>query len=201
LDDHPQAPKGAEIMKRNQSKSQRRRLCLTVIALLAFALASASGCAAGIENDVNAVCGNGVLETDAGETCDDGNTIDGDGCDARCNLEGAAPCGNGIIELGEDCDDGAANSDTASGACRTDCTLPFCGDGVLDPLEQCDDGAANSDTVADACRTDCREPHCGDKVVDADEQCDPPSDSESASIEEPMCCGDCTEGPCPNLTD
>ena len=30
-----------------------------------------------------AKCGNGHLET-PGETCDDGNTLDGDGCDATC---------------------------------------------------------------------------------------------------------------------
>ena len=33
-----------------------------------------------------AVCGNGTL--DAGEQCDDGNTADGDGCSATCQLEG-----------------------------------------------------------------------------------------------------------------
>lgn len=32
-----------------------------------------------------AVCGNGTIEGD--EECDDGNTMPGDGCDARCNLE------------------------------------------------------------------------------------------------------------------
>lgn len=33
-------------------------------------------------------CGNGVVE--AGEECDDGNTIDGDGCDAICGMEAIA---------------------------------------------------------------------------------------------------------------
>ena len=31
-------------------------------------------------------CGNGEL--DAGELCDDGNRIDGDGCDSECRTEG-----------------------------------------------------------------------------------------------------------------
>ncbi len=33
----------------------------------------------------------------------------------------AGSCGNGILQAGEDCDDGAANSDTAPNACRTNC--------------------------------------------------------------------------------
>jgi cysteine-rich repeat protein len=34
---------------------------------------------------MGAVCGNGVIET--GEQCDDGNTLNLDGCDSRCNYE------------------------------------------------------------------------------------------------------------------
>ena len=37
------------------------------------------------------VCGNGVQEQ--GESCDDGNIIDNDGCSSTCALEGF--CGNG----------------------------------------------------------------------------------------------------------
>ncbi|MFA6383463.1 MAG: DUF4215 domain-containing protein [Parcubacteria group bacterium] len=33
----------------------------------------------------NSVCGNAVIET--GETCDDGNTTNGDGCDSTCQME------------------------------------------------------------------------------------------------------------------
>jgi len=35
-------------------------------------------------------CGDGTLQTSCGEECDDGNTVDGDGCAANCTLE---PCG------------------------------------------------------------------------------------------------------------
>ncbi len=34
------------------------------------------------------VCGNGLAATSCGETCDDGNTLGGDGCSASCGLEG-----------------------------------------------------------------------------------------------------------------
>ena len=34
-------------------------------------------------------CGDGTVDPDAGEACDDGNTLDGDGCSATCQLEAA----------------------------------------------------------------------------------------------------------------
>lgn len=38
---------------------------------------------------VGAICGNGVIET--GETCDDGNLVDNDGCSSSCQTEAAPP--------------------------------------------------------------------------------------------------------------
>ena len=70
------------------------------------------------------VCGNGVRE--AWEECDDGNTLDGDGCSADCQLE--ATCGDGTREGSEECDDG--NTMDGDG-CSADCQLEAnCGDGV-----------------------------------------------------------------------
>jgi len=46
---------------------------------------------------------------------------------------GVASCGDGVRHPQcEECDDGAANSDTVPDACRTDCRRPRCGDGVVD---------------------------------------------------------------------
>jgi cysteine-rich repeat protein len=50
-------------------------------------------------------------------------------------------CGDGVLQDGEQCDDGDANSDTAADACRTSCLLPTCGDAVQDAGEACDDGS------------------------------------------------------------
>lgn len=47
-------------------------------------------------------------------------------------------CGNGYLEQGETCDEGAANADDPGAACRTDCQAARCGDGVVDPGEECD---------------------------------------------------------------
>ena len=50
------------------------------------------------------VCGDGVQGSD--ETCDDGNTLAGDGCSADCDSD--ETCGNGVVDAvrGEACDDG-----------------------------------------------------------------------------------------------
>jgi cysteine-rich repeat protein len=61
-------------------------------------------------------CGNGVLE--AGESCDDGNQEDNDGCSATCTVESGFAC-----------------SDEPSL-----CLPVVCGDGVLSGDETCDDG-------------------------------------------------------------
>ncbi|MFO0547520.1 MAG: FG-GAP-like repeat-containing protein [Polyangiaceae bacterium] len=59
------------------------------------------------------LCGNASV--DRGETCDDGNLVDGDGCDSNCTSTG---CGNGILTAGEVCDDGNL---TSGDGCAGDC--------------------------------------------------------------------------------
>lgn len=88
------------------------------------------------------ICGNGVLET--GEACDDGNGIDGDGCDSNCTV---TACGNGIVTAGEECDDG----NTVGGdSCSASCLNEVCGNGVVDVGEDCDDGNTVGGDCCDA---------------------------------------------------
>jgi cysteine-rich repeat protein len=116
-------------------------------------------------------CGNGIVEPESGEECDDGEqcglggtpctssgggctctTQDGDGCSETCTHEGSiytgstAVCGNGKIEKGEDCDDfNNKDGDGCSSICLHEGAT--CGDGVVVVSattgvgEECDGGA------------------------------------------------------------
>ena len=118
--------------------------------------------------------GQGDIDNDAyGDSCDD--DMDGDGVtNGRDNCPGVAnplqedanfdgtgdacegletACGDGVVQLGEQCDWGIFNSDFNSGACRTSCLWGYCGDSVTDPpAEACDDG---NDLAGDGCEPDC----------------------------------------------
>jgi len=72
-------------------------------------------------------CGNGVIEAINAESCDDGNFVNGDGCDAGCAIEAGWICSIGVC-------------------------MPICGDGKLIGAEQCDDGNGDSN---DGCNATC----------------------------------------------
>ena len=75
-------------------------------------------------------------------------------------------CGDGVLVLGEECDDGGE-----SAGCDIDCTAPICGDGVTNMAagEACDDAG-----VSAMCNADCTLAGCGDGVLNeaAGEECD-----------------------------
>ena len=143
------------------------------------------------------VCGNGV--TEAGETCDDGNTeteacaygeTSCTVCHATCqSTDGAVSyCGDGSIDTAnsETCDDGADNG--SPNFCTDTCTgtVPAtCGNGVLESGETCDDGntvteaCAYGETSCTVCDGSCNQApgavsYCGDGSIDSPggETCD-----------------------------
>lgn len=109
-------------------------------------------------------CGDNNLALDKGEICDDGNLIDGDGCDSNCTPTG---CGNGIPTDEEKCDDG--NLVDGDG-CDSNCKPTGCRNGITVDPEMCDDG---NDSNLDSCLDDCTLNVCGDGYRDpAKEECD-----------------------------
>ena len=109
-------------------------------------------------------CGDWMLRgTEGSEGCDDGNAVNGDGCDGNCTI---TACGNGITTAGEQCDDGnAINGD----GCDDNCHISRCGNGITAGDERCDDG--NTDD-GDGCDHTCTPTGCGNGVVTGTEQCD-----------------------------
>jgi len=82
--------------------------------------------------------------------------------------ETPASCGDGVLDPGEACDDGAGNGEAA--ACTPSCQVQTCGDGYVGEHEPCDDG--NQDD-SDDCTNACGPSTCGDGVVqEGPEECD-----------------------------
>ena len=128
------------------------------------------------------VCGDGYLASIEG--CDDGNTIDGDGCSAMCVGEG---CGDGKVDPAtEECDDKNKIDDDA---CTNKCKLPVCGDGIKNADEECEDGN-QEDT--DACTNACKNAVCGDNIVQMGvEACD-----DGNQVDDDDCSNQCALASC-----
>jgi cysteine-rich repeat protein len=116
-------------------------------------------------------CGDGKLA--ASESCDDANTVDGDGCTATCEFEkgwtcvGApakcsAVCGDGLLLGDEVCDDhNTKKGDGCNAKCQVEdgwtcdtgapakCST-VCGDGFINGKEQCDDSNTEAEDGCDA---------------------------------------------------
>jgi fibro-slime domain-containing protein len=114
------------------------------------------------------------------ESCDDGNSVPGDGCSGVCTVEkyfecppegpcrSTIVCGDGVIGPGEACDDGnAVSGDGCSATCNLVekgfvCRAPgqscirvyLCGDGVTDPNEGCDDANSQAGDGCDHCKVE-----------------------------------------------
>jgi cysteine-rich repeat protein len=84
-----------------------------------------------------------------------------------CERSTASCCGDGVVDPGEECDDGNLDDDTT---CDSNCTVPACGNGIEDPGEECDDG---NPIDGDACDHNCTTPRCGNGVITAPEACEP----------------------------
>jgi cysteine-rich repeat protein len=140
-------------------------------------------------------CGDGVIDRNRGESCDDNNPSDGDGCSSTCAVEegfscvGApstcepSTCGDGVLDATEACDQGDVE---AGDGCDAQCQIeagwncfgvyvacePVCGDGAVVGRETCDDGnAVGGDGCSAACLVEVPA-ECGNGAVEGGEDCD-----------------------------
>src|SRR4051812_7936821 len=107
------------------------------------------------EESAAVVCVSGVAITqacDAGEVC-----IEVEGC----VVIPSSSCGNGLIDVGEVCDDGnQVDDDDCSNLCQRNGQT--CGDGIVESNEECED---SDDLNTDACLNDCTLARCGDFFI------------------------------------
>jgi hypothetical protein len=93
-------------------------------------------------------CGDGTVNNNGTEQCDDGGQSAA--CDTDCTT---ATCGDSTVNAaaGEACDSGGVQTV----ACEANCTAPTCGDGILNTAagEVCDDGV--NDGTSGSCSPDC----------------------------------------------
>ncbi|KKR34708.1 MAG: hypothetical protein UT67_C0008G0002 [Candidatus Magasanikbacteria bacterium GW2011_GWA2_40_10] len=147
------------------------------------------------------VCGDGKLNINKGEQCDPPGRIEYENgcvgtiknltvCNNSCKWVASTTlcskfshCGNGSLELGETCDDGALNG--KYNKCNITCTgknSEKCGDAVLQSAyEVCDPNTSGVEKYSltsktDSCSWDCQNwgPYCGDAIVQTNhqEECD-----------------------------
>jgi hypothetical protein len=151
---------------------------------------SAPRCIAMIAILLAAACGDAPSDVEPGTTSSSGST-------AAESTDGAAVCGNGIIEADEACDgldladENCATQGFASGVLQClDCDLDTsdctnCGNGILDANEPCDGELSNGQTCASegflagdiacsaACELDASACHdCGNAIIDDGEICE-----------------------------
>ena len=100
---------------------------------------------------------------------------------------GAGVCGDGVVDDGEECDDG---NDVDTDDCLSTCVAAKCGDGaVFEGTEECDDGNM---VDTDACLNTCVAAKCGDGVVqEGVEQCD-----DMNMVDDDACSNACVSATC-----
>ncbi len=158
---------------------------------------------------VPAGCGNMVLG--AGEGCDDGNLVNGDGCSAQCLIEIGEPC------TGDDvCDSGVCDPTLDVCVCDQDSDCPagqlcdtaqmppacvdaICGNGSIETGEGCDD---QNTTAGDGCSATCAvEPDwtcMGEPSVCDPSPCSSDADCTFCNEQYSICVQACDQTTCPS---
>ena len=198
-------------MKRGGVSGNRRWIISVWVLLLPLV---ASGCLTSFgewpDTNVDADTeGDGDADADIDGDADVDGDADGDG-DSDCGVdsdldmddeddaetagdadidESVPECGNGVLEDGEECDDGD-NGDPCDG-CLDGCItwVNDCGDALTCGEEECDDGNTSDE---DSCHNSCVVARCGDGFTwTGEEECDDGNDIETDS-----CTSSCRNARC-----
>jgi cysteine-rich repeat protein len=172
------------------------------------------------EQCVSSTCGDGYVNTNGDEECEDGNTVDGDGC-TLCKYDCKADA---------DCDDqntctGTETCDTATHTCQAGtpaangtactqaggtagicnggvCVAAGCGNGAKENNEECDDG---NTTPGDGCENDCTLTCKADADCDDQNPCTGTESCDQTDPTKPVCKAgtpvDCTDPKCNGTCD
>jgi cysteine-rich repeat protein len=128
--------------------------------------ASHSGPASSDTSSTNGDASSTGVSTDTSSTGAPGSSSSGSSS-GEVSTGPAGFCGDGKVDVGEECDDG--NADEID-QCTTKCRPPSCGDDILQPGEICDDGNLDEN---DDCTSKCKLSVCGDGILREDtEECD-----------------------------
>ena len=146
-------------------------------------------------------CGNGVIDTDSGEACDDGSHNGDYGyCGTSCQWDDTAfYCGDGTLAGGESCDEGVNNgvyAASSADSCNATCDGlgEYCGDEVVNGSESCD--GAETSTAAlcyggtddgETCDSDS---DCDSGICGAAYSCELTSEVSCDSLNDTTTCGD-----------
>jgi cysteine-rich repeat protein len=140
----------------------RQRALLFVVTSLALVMTTSCFADRSVPENARIECGAGKPQCPATFVCPAAPP----GTATFCLSTKEHVCGNGVLDPGEECDDGNLIDDDA---CRATCVKAKCGDGVVQAGEECDDG---NDIDTDAC-VHCKKNVCGDGFVFAGvEACD-----------------------------
>jgi fibro-slime domain-containing protein len=145
----------------------------------------------------------------------------GDGDAGTTPIDPPVPCGDGALNIGEDCDDGNTIAGDGCSQCMVDmgwicpppgtiCLAKLCGDGIIAGKgalgEECDDkNRLNMDGCDSDCKieegwvcslTECHETACGDGKVEGKESCEDGNDFPFDTCANCQIVPQCNIGPC-----
>lgn len=110
-------------------------------------------CVPSITSTPEPVCGDGILSGD--EVCETNVPCGEDEVCTDCRCAAAQNCGNGTVDVGEECDPAATALCPGDLTCQGDCSCPKCGNGSIDPGEFCDPPGSQCDGPNSSCSFDC----------------------------------------------